>query len=49
MRYSFKKLDNVLIKNLGFKTDTIISSILRGKEISREEILEDLICNDLIH
>jgi len=44
-----KKLDDVLNKNSGFKIFTIISNILKGEKISREELPEDLTCDDLIH
>jgi len=44
-----KKLDDVLNKNSGFKILTIISNILRGEKISREELPEDLTCDDLIY
>ncbi|KAL4120565.1 hypothetical protein QTP88_013235 [Uroleucon formosanum] len=44
-----KKLDNVLNKNSGFKILTIISNILKGEKISREELPEDLTCDDLIY
>lgn len=44
-----KKLDNLLNKNSEFKILTIISNILKGEKISREELPEDLTCDDLIH
>ncbi|KAF0720187.1 DUF659 domain-containing protein, partial [Aphis craccivora] len=45
-RNSYKKRDDVLNKNSGFKIFTIISNILSGKKISREELLDDLTCDD---
>ncbi|XP_025408739.1 uncharacterized protein LOC112682378 [Sipha flava] len=44
-----KKLDDVLNKNSGFKILTIISNILKAEKVSREELPEDLTCDDLIH
>jgi len=44
-----KKLDDVLNKNSGFKILTIISNILKGEKVLREELPEDLTCDDLIH
>lgn len=44
-----KKLDDVLNKNSGFKILTIILNILSGEKISKEELPEDLTCDDLTH
>ncbi|XP_060855950.1 uncharacterized protein LOC132933685 [Metopolophium dirhodum] len=43
------KLNNVLMKNNGFKVLKNISAILDGENTSRDGIPEDLTLNDMVH
>ncbi|KAE9538630.1 hypothetical protein AGLY_005729 [Aphis glycines] len=45
----YKKFEEVIAKNLGFKILTKISKVMLGEEISMDNLPEDISCDDLLY